>query len=73
MYQNELPFTDYLEYFGPDYSLHITPSNMENMNSQKYLDEHLSLLLNQLQNLEAVPGLQIESALHRKVMNEFRS
>lgn len=23
--QNELPFTDYLEYFGPDYSLQITP------------------------------------------------
>ena len=23
--KNELPFTDYLEYFGPDYSLQITP------------------------------------------------
>ena len=23
--KNELPFTDYLVYFGPDYSLQITP------------------------------------------------
>ena len=60
--KNELPFTDYLEYFGPDYSLQITPSNMENMNDAKYLEEHLNMLLKQLDSLEAVPGLQIESA-----------
>jgi len=36
--QDELPFNDFFEYYGPDYRLHITPSNMENMNSRKYLD-----------------------------------
>ena len=74
---NELPFTDYLEYFGPDYSLQITPrwrwgvgmrrSNMENMNNAKYLNDHIQLLLQQLEALEAVPGLQIESSLNPEV------
>ena len=40
---------------------------MENMNDQKYLSENLEILLKQLHSLEAVPGLQIESALHQKV------
>ena len=34
----ELPFNDYLGYFGPDYRLHISPSNMENRNSTEYLE-----------------------------------
>jgi len=35
---DELPYNDYFEYYGPDYRLHITPSNMENLNDRKYLD-----------------------------------
>lgn len=76
--KNELPFTDYLEYFGPDYSLQITPrwerrgemtrSNMENMNDAKYLNAQLGTLMRQLEALEDVPGLQIESAEKPKVM-----
>ena len=30
--EDSLPYNDYLEYFGPDYRLHFTPSNMENQN-----------------------------------------
>lgn len=43
---------------------------MENMNDAKYLNEHLETLLRQLEMLEAVPGLQIESAEKPKVMME---
>lgn len=42
-------------------------SNMENMNDANYLNDHVSILLQQLESLEAVPGLQIESGLHPKV------
>ena len=42
-------------------------SNMENMNNAKYLNDHIQLLLQQLEALEAVPGLQIESSLNPKV------
>ena len=33
-----LPFNDYLEYFGPEFKLSVPPSNMENANSREYLD-----------------------------------
>ncbi len=36
--EDELPYNDYLEYYGPDYRLHYTPSNMENQNSKEYLE-----------------------------------
>nr|DAD34475.1 TPA_asm: hypothetical protein HUJ06_005115 [Nelumbo nucifera] len=35
---NKLPYNEYYEYFGPDYTLHIEPSNMENQNSPKDLE-----------------------------------
>jgi hypothetical protein len=34
----ELPYNDYFEYYGPDFKLNITPSNMPNQNSGDYLD-----------------------------------
>lgn len=34
----ELPENDYLEYFGPEYKLHMPVSNMENQNSRRYMD-----------------------------------
>ncbi len=37
--QDELPYNDYFEYYGPDYRLHITPSNMENLNKTEYLED----------------------------------
>mmetsp|Transcript_25343 Transcript_25343/g.47617 ORF Transcript_25343/g.47617 Transcript_25343/m.47617 type:complete len:425 (+) Transcript_25343:46-1320(+) len=56
-----LPYNDYYEYFGPDYRLHMPTSNMTNLNSQKYCEETTIKLLNILDDIEAVPGTQIES------------
>ena len=36
---NELPYNDYFEYFGPDFKLHISPSNMCNQNTSEYVDK----------------------------------
>ncbi|RLV87483.1 hypothetical protein DV515_00015658 [Chloebia gouldiae] len=36
---NELPYNDYFEYFGPDFKLHISPSNMTNQNTNEYLEK----------------------------------
>mmetsp|Transcript_9533 Transcript_9533/g.8237 ORF Transcript_9533/g.8237 Transcript_9533/m.8237 type:complete len:95 (+) Transcript_9533:174-458(+) len=33
-----MPENDYLEYFGPEYRIHMPVSNMENQNSKEYLD-----------------------------------
>lgn len=35
----ELPYHDYIEYYGPDYRLHIVPTNMENLNSREYIEK----------------------------------
>jgi histone deacetylase 1/2 len=37
----EIPFNDYFQYYGPDYKLDVTNSNMENLNSREYLDKTL--------------------------------
>ena len=41
---DDLPYNDYYEYYGPDFNLHITPSNMENKNSDKYLEKQKTVL-----------------------------
>jgi hypothetical protein len=35
---DKLPHHEYYEYFGPDYTLHIPPSNMANQNSRQEID-----------------------------------
>lgn len=36
--ENDLPYNEYYEYFGPDYKLHVEPCNMENLNAPKDLE-----------------------------------
>ena len=72
--KDELPFNDYFEYFGPDYRLHLPVSNMDNLNSNDYLDKTKLTLLNILGEVEAAPSVQIQtgqvdSALHPAPMD----
>ena len=46
--EDKLPHHEYYEYFGPDYTLHVPPSNMANQNSKKDLDSLRSALLTSL-------------------------
>ena len=56
---NELPYNDYFEYFGPDFKLHIAPSNMSNQNTSEYMDKIRSRLLENLRMLPHAPGVQM--------------
>jgi histone deacetylase 1/2 len=58
---DELPYNEYFEYYGPDYRLHLTPSNMENLNDKRYLDFLRQKLTEQLRALEIAPGVQIHT------------
>ncbi|UJR37988.1 hypothetical protein I4U23_030670 [Adineta vaga] len=58
---NELPYNDYFEYYGPDFKLNITPSNMPNQNSLDYLDKIKVKLFDNLRMLPHVPGVQMQS------------
>lgn len=35
---NHLPYNEYYEYFGPDYTLHVEPCSMENLNVARDLE-----------------------------------
>ncbi|KAJ7967053.1 Histone deacetylase [Quillaja saponaria] len=51
---------EYYEYFGPDYTLHVAPSNMENKNSHQLLDEIRCTLLDYISNLQHAPSVQFQ-------------
>ncbi|PIA51738.1 hypothetical protein AQUCO_01100542v1 [Aquilegia coerulea] len=57
---NKLPYNEYYEYFGPDYTLHVPPSNMENLNSPKDLEKIRNILLEQLSRIEHAPSVQFQ-------------
>ncbi|XP_061355711.1 histone deacetylase 19-like isoform X3 [Gastrolobium bilobum] len=57
---DKMPQHEYYEYFGPDYTLHVAPSNMENKNSRYLLDEIRSKLLENLSKLQHSPSVQFQ-------------
>ncbi|KAF9624949.1 hypothetical protein IFM89_016197 [Coptis chinensis] len=50
--ENKLPYNEYYEYFGPDYTLHVPPSNMENQNSPQDLEK---------MRIEHAPSVQFQA------------
>ncbi|XP_002963181.2 histone deacetylase 19 [Selaginella moellendorffii] len=58
--EDKMPYNEYYEYFGPDYTLHVTPSNMENQNSAQYLESIRNRLLENLSNLQHVPSVPFQ-------------
>jgi len=63
---DELPYNNYYEYYGPDFNLHIQPSNMENQNTPKYLDKTTAMLLEVLKGLPHAPSVQYSTAIPRE-------
>ncbi|KAF5743738.1 Histone deacetylase 6 isoform 1 [Tripterygium wilfordii] len=57
---NKLPYNEYYEYFGPDYNLHVVPSNMENLNAPEDMDRIRNILLEQLSNLSHAPSVPFQ-------------
>ncbi|XP_062501177.1 histone deacetylase 3-like [Corticium candelabrum] len=57
---NELPYNEYFEYFGPDYTLHPdTLTRIENQNNRQYLDQIKQTVTENLRLLQAAPGVQM--------------
>lgn len=54
---DKLPSHEYYEYFGPDFTLHVTPSNMANQNSKRNLNNLRSKILENLSKLQHVPSI----------------
>eukprot|EP00731_Ephydatia_muelleri_P031772 Em0023g279a len=58
---NELPYNDYFEYFGPDFKLHISPSNMTNQNTAEYLNKIKARLFENLRMIPHAPSVQTQA------------
>ncbi|PKI59099.1 hypothetical protein CRG98_020465 [Punica granatum] len=58
---NNLPYNEYYEYFGPDYTLHIDPCSMENLNAPKDLERIRSMLLEQLSRIPCAPSVPFQT------------
>ncbi|KAI5645472.1 histone deacetylase domain-containing protein [Phthorimaea operculella] len=67
---NELPYNDYFEYFGPDFKLHISPSNMSNQNTPEYLEKIKNRLFENLRMLPHAPGVQVQAIPEDAVNDE---
>lgn len=57
---NEMPYNDYFEYFGPDYQLTIPTNSMENSNSYEYLEKTKNTILENLGNIKGAPSVQMQ-------------
>jgi len=56
---NDLPQNEYIGYYAPNFNLHITPSNMENMNSPKDLEKYKVQIMEALRDIDHVPSVPI--------------
>jgi len=57
---NEIPFNDYFEYYAPDFKLHLTPEPKENLNTKASLEAVRVEILQQLQQLQGAPSVQMQ-------------
>ena len=57
--KDTLPYNDYFEYYGPDYRLHLPVSNMQNLNTPRYIDDMKNQVLQILKNVEIAPSAPI--------------
>ncbi|XP_059306723.1 histone deacetylase 6-like isoform X1 [Lycium ferocissimum] len=60
--ENKLPYNDYWEYFGPDYTLNVEPIPMVNKNSPRDLEKIRNMLLEQLSHLPHAPSVPFQMA-----------
>lgn len=67
---DELPFNDYYEYYGPDFQLHIYPSNMANKNTPVYLDKTKTQVFQNLMELPHAPSVQMQDIPEDSIKNE---
>ncbi|CAI9754643.1 unnamed protein product [Fraxinus pennsylvanica] len=58
---NNLPYNEYYEYFGPDYTLHLEPKPMDNLNSPRDLEKIRNFLLDQVSKLQHVPSVPFQT------------
>ncbi|KAI5449191.1 histone deacetylase (class I) Clr6 [Naganishia albida] len=55
-----LPYNDYLEYYGPRYKLEVLSNNMDDYNSKEYLNGIKARIIDNLRSMPFAPGVQMQ-------------
>jgi hypothetical protein len=53
-----IPIISPYRYFGPDFRLHISPTNMDNQNTPEYLQKCMERIIENLRHVQHAPGQQ---------------
>jgi histone deacetylase 1/2 len=56
---DELPYNDYLGYYGPEHRLHLQPSIIENLNTPEQLGQIYRSVIENIRHLPCSPSLYI--------------
>ncbi|KAK8897175.1 hypothetical protein M9Y10_015109 [Tritrichomonas musculus] len=67
---DDLPYNEYYSYYGPDYSLHLNPSNMENLNTEEDLHEILVKVKENIRHLPCAPNVAITANDPKKLLTD---
>jgi len=67
---DNLPYHDYLSYYGPDYKLDLQPSNMANMNTLKSLDDLYREVIENIRHLPCAPSVPICVGNSKKLLDD---
>lgn len=65
-----LPFSEYYDYYGPEYELAVKPSNMPNHNSPEYLQHILGKVVEHLRCINPCPSVQMTDIPEGLGMND---
>ncbi|KAF9452528.1 hypothetical protein P691DRAFT_804266 [Macrolepiota fuliginosa MF-IS2] len=60
----DIPVNEYYEYFGPDHKLDVKSSNVDDMNSQPYLDRVKRIVMENLRHIGGPPSVQMQDRPH---------
>lgn len=67
----DLPYNEYFDYYGPNYSLKVHPTNMENKNSLQYLNKMKERIFEILRHVPPVPSVQMQAVPRESVRREI--
>ncbi|WFD30192.1 histone deacetylase [Malassezia sp. CBS 17886] len=58
--KEDIPFNDYIQYYGPEYKLDVPSSGMENLNTPQYLEGLQTQIIDNLRALPFAPSVQTQ-------------
>lgn len=56
----DLPFNEYIQYFGPEYKLDVPSTSMDNLNTPQYLDHVRTRIIDNLRAMPFAPSAQVQ-------------